>query len=61
MLTDVRQFKEYKAGNGCGGGHFDITKWSRAERKKANYDGVDPLADFSDKDLKEGNLQIRLR
>ncbi|KAI5360710.1 hypothetical protein Slin15195_G086260 [Septoria linicola] len=39
-----------------GGGHFNITKWSRAERAEHAFDKEDPLKDFSEKDIKSGKL-----
>jgi len=53
--------REHKAQHALGGGlepqgGYDITKWTRKQRAKASFDGVDPLADVPEKDLKEGNL-----
>jgi len=53
--------REHKKEHALGGGlepqgGYDITKWTRKQRAKASFDGVDPLADVPEKDLKEGNL-----
>lgn len=37
---------------------YDITRMLRAERASYAFDEKDPLADVSDKDLKEGNLDF---
>jgi hypothetical protein len=54
-------FKDFKKDHGTpkiGGTHFDITKMTRKERAGHAVDGKDPLKDISEKDLKEGNLNI---
>lgn len=57
-----KRLKAYKKNHGPGGkigGHkYDITRMSRKERAGHAYDKKDPLADVSDKDLKEGNLDF---
>ncbi|KAH7392682.1 hypothetical protein BKA66DRAFT_439397 [Pyrenochaeta sp. MPI-SDFR-AT-0127] len=49
------KFKAYKKrqGSRLGGQRYDITKMSRKDRAAAAYDGKDPLARFSLKDLRE--------
>ncbi|KAJ4991125.1 hypothetical protein SVAN01_03475 [Stagonosporopsis vannaccii] len=47
-----------KGGASIGGTKYDITKMSRKERASHAFDKKDPLADVSDKDLKEGNLDF---
>lgn len=47
-----------KGGGSIGGTKYDITKMSRKERAAHAFDKKDPLADVSDKDLKEGNLDF---
>lgn len=60
MLKDYKQ--SYGIGQGktktIGGHKYDITRMSRAERASYAFDKKDPLADISDKDLKEGNLDF---
>jgi len=41
-----------------GGYKYDITRMSRAKRASYAYDKRDPLADVSDQDLREGNLDF---
>jgi hypothetical protein len=58
-----KRLKAYKRSHGTGNGKiggtkFDITKMSRKERASHAFDKKDPLADISDKDLKEGNLDF---
>lgn len=43
-----------KSPNKIGGHHYDITKWTRAERAKHAFDKKDPLSDEIVKGLKEG-------
>jgi hypothetical protein len=52
------KFQEYKEGRApvMGGHKYDITKMSRVDRAAAAFDGKDPLAGVSDKDLKDGLL-----
>jgi hypothetical protein len=54
--------KSYSTGTGrtrtIGGYKYDITRMPRAERASYAFDEKDPLADVSDKDLKEGNLDF---
>ncbi|KAK5128308.1 hypothetical protein LTR85_002975 [Meristemomyces frigidus] len=56
----AKKLKEYKAqhtsGGKLGGDSYDITKMSRKQRAGYAFDKKDPLADVSDKDLREGNL-----
>ena len=47
-----------RGGASIGGTKYDITKMSRKERASYAFDKKDPLADISDKDLKEGNLDL---
>jgi hypothetical protein len=57
----AKLFREYKKDHGTpkiGGTYYDITKMSREERARHAYDGKDPLADVSVKDLKAGNLDF---
>lgn len=60
-----KTLKAYKKkhGTGKGGGQigrykYDITRMSRKERASHAFDTKDPLADASDKDLKEGTLDF---
>jgi predicted KAP-like P-loop ATPase len=55
-----KRLKDYKSNHGpkIGGTKYDITKMSRKERASYAFDHKDPLADISDKDLKEGNLDF---
>jgi hypothetical protein len=51
--------KSFKAGNGkLGGEKFNILKFSRKERAEHAFDGKDPLAQFPEKDLREGNVML---
>ncbi|KAF1968411.1 hypothetical protein BU23DRAFT_558647 [Bimuria novae-zelandiae CBS 107.79] len=52
------KLKMYDARHEMGGTNFDLTKWSRRQRAQYAFDKKDPLAEFSDKDLKDGVLQI---
>ena len=54
------KFKAYKKmqGKSLGGQKYDITKMSRAERADSAFNGKDPLADVSAKDLKENLLDF---
>ncbi|KAK4553521.1 hypothetical protein LTR86_009317 [Recurvomyces mirabilis] len=56
--------KEYKslhcAGSKLGGDQYNILKWSRAERAKYAFDEKDPFAEFSEKDIKAGNVLINV-
>ena len=55
-----RKFKKHEKNYGrLGGTNYDITKMSRAERARFAFDKKDPLADISNKDLKEGNLMLQ--
>lgn len=59
MLKGYKQ--KHGTGKGAGtigGTKYDITKMSRKERASYAFDKKDPLADISDKDLKEGNLDL---
>ena len=47
-----------KGGGQIGGFKYDITRMSRKERAGHAFDGKDPLADVSDKDLKEGVIDF---
>lgn len=56
-----KRLKDYKSLHGSpkiGGTKYDITKMSRKERASHAFDNKDPLADVSEKDLKEGNLDF---
>lgn len=63
---DLLQFKEFKQGKGiavnfllpAGAKDSDIMMWPRALRAKYNFDGKDPLARFSDEELRSGNLML---
>ncbi|KAK9780694.1 hypothetical protein SCAR479_01880 [Seiridium cardinale] len=48
--------KKYGSGGKMGGDKYNILKMSRTERAKYAFDHKDPLAEFSVKDLREGNL-----
>jgi hypothetical protein len=54
------KFKKYKQKRApvMGGEKYDITKMSRADRAAAAFDGKDPLADVSAKDLKNNLLDF---
>jgi len=56
----TKRLKDYKKDHGpkIGGTKYDITKMTRKERAKHAFDDKDPLADVSEKDLKEGNLDF---
>jgi hypothetical protein len=57
----AKKLKEYKSQHGTpkiGGTKYDITKMTRAERAGHAFDGKDPLADVSEKDLKDGLLDF---
>lgn len=58
----MMQLKDYKkqhtAGNKLGGESYNILKMSRKERAGYAFEKKDPLAQFSDKDLREGNLAL---
>lgn len=57
----TRKLKEYTKLYGTpkiGGTKYDITKMARKERAKYAFDKKDPLKDISDKDLKEGNIEL---
>ncbi|KAK5088805.1 hypothetical protein LTR05_003027 [Lithohypha guttulata] len=41
-----------------GGTHFDITKWSRAERAQYAFDHKDPLAGIPENYIKAGNIAV---
>lgn len=61
-MRSLRQYRyknQYKHDNGqIGGNQYDITKWSREERKEYSFDGKDPLADFKQEDLKKDLLDF---
>ncbi|CAK4032400.1 Hypothetical predicted protein [Lecanosticta acicola] len=50
--------KMFKALSPRGGDRYNILKMPRRERAKHAFDKKDPLKDWSDKDLQEGNLEI---
>lgn len=54
------KFKAYKRTHGpsLGGQKYDITKMSKQRRAAAAFDGKDPLAGISAKDLRENNLVL---
>jgi hypothetical protein len=56
----AEKFEAYKQRHHpkMGGTHYDITKMSRADRAAAAFDGKDPLADMSAKDLKDNLLDF---
>lgn len=39
-----------------GGRQFDITQFSKAERKRHSFDGQDPFAGIPEKEIKAGNI-----
>lgn len=41
-----------------GGRQYGITQMSRKQRISYSLDGVNPLAAFSEKDIKEGNVAL---
>lgn len=49
---------QFKALEPVGGDEFNILRMPRMERAKLAFDKKDPLKDFSDKDLREGNLMV---
>lgn len=49
---------QFKALEPQGGDEYNILRMPRMERAKLAFDKKDPLKDFSDKDLREGNLMI---
>lgn len=61
-----KTFKDFKSEHGIftsrcvppGAPDWDIMKWPRELRARFNFDGVDPLAKFSDAELKSGNLVL---
>lgn len=57
LVTNLMmQLKEL--GPQIGGRHYDITQMSRKQRIQYSLDGVDPLAEFSEKDIKAGNVAL---
>ncbi|KAH6653074.1 hypothetical protein BKA67DRAFT_568491 [Truncatella angustata] len=50
--------KDYGKGGKLGGENFNIMRMSKKERKEYNFDGKDPLAEFSQEDLRSGKLMI---
>jgi len=58
----VSQVQEYKSnhtpGGKLGGEQYNILKTTRKERAGYAFDKKDPLAQFSDNDLREGNLAL---
>lgn len=55
MLT---AYKRMHVAGKLGGTKYDITKMTRKQRASYAFDDKDPLADVSEKDLKEGNLDF---
>lgn len=53
------KFQAYKKGRNMGGEQYNILKMSRKERASHAFDKKDPLAEFSLKDIKEGNLLVQ--
>lgn len=53
---------QFKALSPKGGDKYNIIKMSRAERKRHNFERKDPLAHFSDEEIKkalaDGSLAI---
>lgn len=45
-------------GQGIGGKQYDITQKSCQQRLSHSFDGVDPLAAFSEQDIKAGNFAL---
>ena len=58
MLTGYKRKHGTGGRNPIGGTKYDITRMSRKERASYAFDKKDPLADVSEKDLKEGNLDF---
>lgn len=56
MLTAYK--RKHGKGSKIGGTNYDITKMTRKQRASHAFDKKDPLADVSEKDLKEGNLDF---
>lgn len=56
-VTKFMQLQNHEQ-HGKGGQGMDITKWTRAERKKYSFDKKDPLADVPDKALRDGEVLI---
>lgn len=57
ILLQLREYKKnYTGGNKLGGERYNIMKMSRKERASYAFDKKDPLAEFSEKDIMEGNL-----
>ncbi|KAF2190753.1 hypothetical protein K469DRAFT_697983 [Zopfia rhizophila CBS 207.26] len=55
------EFNKYRKDYGTpqlGGTHYDITKFTRKERAAYAFDKKDPLANLSQKDIREGNLDF---
>ncbi|USP81136.1 hypothetical protein yc1106_08410 [Curvularia clavata] len=55
-----KSFQKYKKDHKpkMGGNQYDITKMSKAERKKAAFDGKDPFAGIPDKELKADMIDV---
>lgn len=58
MLRSYKQSYGHGRTKTIGGHKYDITRMPRAERAKYAFDKRDPLADVSDRDLREGNLDF---
>lgn len=60
VSRELRKLTEsqFKALEPRGGDEYNILRMPRMERAKLAFDKKDPLKDFSDKDLREGNLMI---
>ncbi|KAF2624233.1 hypothetical protein BU25DRAFT_493829 [Macroventuria anomochaeta] len=58
MLKSYKRTRGAGGKNPIGGTKYNITKMSRKERASHAFDKKDPLADVSEKDLKEGDLDF---
>ncbi|KAI1777109.1 hypothetical protein F4818DRAFT_409176 [Hypoxylon cercidicola] len=56
-----KKFRKFSKDYKIGGEKYNILKMTREERAGYALDKKDPLAQFSDKDLLEGNVRIRPR
>jgi hypothetical protein len=55
----LKKYKKDHVAGRMGGKSFDITKWSRKDRAEFSFNGKDPLAKFSDKDLKNDMIEMK--
>ncbi|KAH8178613.1 hypothetical protein LIA77_00132 [Sarocladium implicatum] len=54
----AKSFTAYKKGVEIGGDSLDVTSWTPAERKKAAFDGKDPLPAADMKNIREGLVMM---